>query len=234
MKSDNLTKIAGEAESGGVRAAVLGVNDGLVTNLSLTLGVAAGSANVEIVKLAGVASLIAGACSMAVGEYISMQAQVELLQSVLKSVRHAFVTDAARNAGLRVAFRRQGLSPEVAAIAARDLDSDDERAVALYSRTVLGINPSELGSPWIAAAASLVTFAFGALVPLVPWYVFAPPAATSVSLALSVATAFIIGACLGHYTNGNVLRGGIRQTIVIAISAGVTYAGGRLFHVVVK
>ena len=135
---------------------------------------------------------------------------------------------------MRVAFERQGLSSEVAATAARGLAADNERAVQLYARTVLGINPGELGSPPIAAAASLVTFGFGALVPLVPWYLSAPPVATFVSLVLSVAAAFIIGAFLGHFTNGSILRGGIRQTIVIAIAAGVTYAAGRLFHVVVQ
>jgi len=234
LSDDSLATVADQAQSGGIRAAVLGINDGLVTNVSLILGVAGGAANPEFVKLAGLASLVAGACSMAVGEFVSMQAQVDLLQRVLKPVRSAFKNDAKRASGLSLAFEKEGLSKETAAEAARDMGTDQDRAVQFYSRTVLGVNPSELGSPWTAAGASLVTFAIGALVPLVPWYFLAPSAATTASITLSAVAAFIIGALLGHYTDGRILRGGLRQTIVIALAAGVTYGVGHLFHVNVQ
>ena len=233
-RSENLASIADEAESGGLRAAVLGINDGLVTNLSLILGVSGASANAEFVKLAGLASLVAGACSMAVGEYVSMQAQVELLQRVLKSVRSAFNDDTARATGLGAAFAREGLSPKIAAEAADDLAHDDDKSAQLYSRAVLGINPDDLGSPWVAAAASLLTFAVGAVVPLLPWYFLPPATASAVSIGVSVASAFIIGALLGSRTDGRVLQGGIRQVIVIVLAAGVTYGVGRLLHVSVQ
>jgi len=137
------------------------------------------------------------------------------------------------HSGLTLAFEREGLSSEVAAEAARSLGNDDERAAQLYSRNVLGINPSELGSPWIAAGASLATFAIGAIVPLVPWYFFASTTATYVSIAASLVAAFVIGAFLGH-NNGRILRGGVRQTIVIVLAAGVTYGAGSLFAVKVQ
>jgi vacuolar iron transporter family protein len=231
MQESNLNAATDEAQSGGIRAAVLGINDGLVTNLALILGVAGGTTDVTFVKLAGLASLVAGACSMAVGEYVSMQAQVGLLQRVLSSVRRTFADEGERLDGLKRAFACEGLSAGVAATAAHDLGDDRDRAVDLFSRVVLGINPGELGSPWIAALASLVTFAIGALVPLVPWYVFDAPRATSISIALSLVCAFAIGALLGYHTDRRWLSGGIRQIFVIVLAAAITYGAGRLFHV---
>lgn len=231
MKDSALAAQTGEAQSGGIRAAVLGINDGLVTNVSLILGVAGGTADPAIVKLAGMASLVAGACSMAVGEYVSMQAQVDLLRHVLKNVSDAFVSQDECVAGLETAFEREGLSKDMAAAAARDLGSDRPKSLELYSRVVLGINPSELGSPWTAAVASLVTFAIGAFVPLIPWLVTGPANAVRASIGGSVAAAFVIGALLGYHTDRRWLRGGLRQVVVITLAAGITYAAGRLFHV---
>ncbi len=222
-----------EAQSGGIRAAVLGINDGLVTNLALMLGVAGGSSDASIVKLAGLASLVAGACSMAVGEYVSMQAQVELLNRVLRSVRDAFRDEGRRAVALRDAFSHAGLSNDAASRGARDFDGNEDASVDLYAKVVLGINPSELGSPWIAAIASLFTFAAGAFVPLVPWYVVAAAPATIWSIALSGAAACVVGGILGYHTDRNWLRGAIRQAIVIGLAAGITYGVGRLFRVTV-
>ncbi len=233
MDHKNLASVTDEAQSGGVRAAVLGVNDGLVTNLALILGVAGGSSNADLVKLAGLASLVAGACSMAVGEYVSMKAQVQLLERIVRSVRRAFTDPGERTAAVKIAFEREGLSQDVASEAARDLCNDENACVQLYSRAVLGINPGELGSPWVATFASLVTFALGACVPLAPWFFFAPHIATTISIAVSLACAFAIGALLGYYTDRRILRGGLRQLFVIVLAAGITYGSGLLFHVAV-
>jgi VIT1/CCC1 family predicted Fe2+/Mn2+ transporter len=230
----NLASETDEAQSGGTRAAVLGINDGLVTNLSLILGVAGGSSDVAVVKLAGMASLVAGACSMAVGEFVSMQAQVQLLRRVLASVTRAFANDDERVAGVKRAFAREGLSDRVAAEAAVDLGDDCDKSADLFARVVLGINPGELGSPWVAAVASLVTFAIGAFVPLIPWYFFDGARAAEISIGGSVIAAFAIGALLGYHTDRRWLVGGIRQVIVIALAASVTYGAGRLFHTVVR
>jgi VIT1/CCC1 family predicted Fe2+/Mn2+ transporter len=232
MQDDaNLAAATDEAQSGGIRAAVLGVNDGLVTNVSLILGVAGGTTDPGIVKLAGVASLVAGACSMAVGEWVSMQAQVDLLTRILASVRASFDNEEERIAAVKRAFCREGLSNEAADAAAADLGDDHEASVQIFARVILGINPSELGSPWIAAITSLVMFAIGALVPLIPWYLAAPETATLISIIGSVIAAFVIGSVLGYRTDRRWLRGGLRQVLVIVLAAGVTFGIGRLFHV---
>ena len=233
MKDSALESATDEAQSGGIRAAVLGINDGLVTNVALILGVAGGTTDIGVIKLAGMASLVAGACSMAVGEYVSMQAQVELLRRVLASVRRTFTNEDERMASLQRAFQNEGLSHAAACAAAQDLGDDHDASVALYSRAVLGINPAELGSPWIAAVASLFTFAIGALVPLVPWYFVGEGKAAYVSIAFAVAASFAVGAILGYHTDRRWLRGGLRQIAVVAIASAITFGAGRLFHVAV-
>jgi vacuolar iron transporter family protein len=230
----NLATATDEAQSGGIRAAVLGINDGLVTNISLILGVAGGTADASVVKLAGIASLVAGACSMAVGEFVSMQAQVQLLQRVLGSVRNAFAEDDERVAGLKRVFAKEGLSERVAAEAAVELGNDCDKSVDLFARVVLGINPGELGSPWVAAFASLFTFAIGAFAPLIPWYFFDAARAAEISTGGSVIAAFVIGALLGYHTDRRWLRGGVRQIIVIALAASITYGAGRLFQTIAR
>lgn len=233
MKDTALASVTDEAQSGGIRAAVLGVNDGLVTNVSLILGVAGGTTDVAIIKLAGLASLVAGACSMAVGEYVSMQAQVQLLQRVLASVRRAFENEDERISALQRAFVCEGLSEKAACAAAEDLGDNHEQSVALYSRAVLGINPAELGSPWVAAFASLLAFAAGAVVPLIPWYVLPGGRAGYAALGFALAASFAVGALLGYHTDRRWLYGGARQVVVVALASGITYGVGRLFHVAV-
>jgi VIT1/CCC1 family predicted Fe2+/Mn2+ transporter len=217
-------------QSGTARAAVLGINDGLVTNVSLILGVVGANATPAVVQLAGLASLIAGAGSMAVGEYISMRAQVELLERLLVEGREAIRTDPERERGLvQEAMQRDGFDPTTASEATRSLFHEPERALLVYARAVLGVNPEELGSPWAAAAASLVTFALGALVPLVPWYVTTGSHAVTGSLVLTGGAALAIGGLLGKLTGGRWMRSAIRQLVVIALAAGITFLVGRLF-----
>src|SRR5882672_4511021 len=155
-------------ESGAARAAVLGINDGLVTNTALILGVVGATDAGGVVQLAGFASLVAGACSMAVGEYVSMRAQVELLERLLNDERQAMQADPERErAVIRDTLEQHGFEPETAERASRELARNVDRALAVYSRAVLGVNPDELGSPWAAALSSFVAFAAGALIPLV-------------------------------------------------------------------
>lgn len=227
----SLASAATEAQSGGIRAAVLGINDGLVTNVSLILGVAGGTSDIDVVRLAGLASLVAGACSMAVGEFVSMQAQVDLLRRVLGSVQRAFRNEDERIASVKRAFMCEGLSENVALTAADDLGDDHERSAEIFARVVLGINPAELGSPWVAAVVSLLTFAIGALIPLIPWYIVDEARAPIVSLAGALIAAFIIGSLLGYHTDRRWLRGGVRQVVVIALASAITWGVGHLFHV---
>jgi VIT1/CCC1 family predicted Fe2+/Mn2+ transporter len=217
-------------QSGAARAAVLGINDGLVTNTSLILGMVGATATAEVVQLAGFASLVAGAGSMAVGEYVSMRAQVELFERLLVEEREAIHADPERERSvLRAAMQRHGFDQAMVSQATRELFRDPERALTVYSRAVLGVNPEGLGSPWAAAASSLVTFALGALVPLVPWFITTGFSALLTSLVLTGGAAVVIGGLLGKLTGGRWMHSAMRQLLVIALTSGITFLVGKLF-----
>jgi VIT1/CCC1 family predicted Fe2+/Mn2+ transporter len=219
------------AQSGTARAALLGISDGLVTNVSLILGVAAAGAGAGVVRVAGIASLIAGAFSMAVGEYISMRGQVELLSSVLEVEREQLRSDPhTAHEALEQVLRDDGVTKPTAHAAALEIGRDPEKAMAVYARGNLGVNPHELGSAWGSAISSFVTFAAGATVPLVPWFVAGGNGAVIASLGLALIAAFGIGAYLGTSTNGRWQQAGLRQVLVLILAAGATYLIGRLLH----
>ena len=221
---------ATSVQSGAVRAAMLGINDGLVTNISLILGVVGAAATPEVVQLAGLVSLVAGAGSMAVGEYISMRAQVELLERLLVEEREAIRTNPEReHEVLQDTMQRHGFAEATARAATRDLSRDPERALTVYSRAVLGVNPEEFGSPWASALSSLVTFAVGALVPLVPWFITTGVSAVVSSLVLAGAATVAIGGLLGQLTGGRWIRSALRQLLVVALASGITFLVGSLF-----
>ena len=221
-----------EAQSGTARAAVLGISDGLVTNVALILGVAGANAEAHIVRLAGFASLVAGACSMAVGEYISMQAQRELLERVINDQRSELSRDPSpQRARLAEFIERTGVNHEEAIKGAQRILDDSAGGLDLYVRVVLGMNPGELGSPIAAAFSSLVTFAFGAFVPLLPWLFTSGGTAAIVSIALALAGSAIIGAYLGWQTGRSIVSSALRQLLVISVAAGITYLVGRIFRV---
>lgn len=222
-------------QSGAARAAVLGINDGLVTNTAMILGVVGAAGATEIVRLAGLASLVAGACSMGVGEYVSMRAQVELLERVLDEERRAMAENPARERDvIRDTLQRTGFTPALAERVTQDLARDPERALGVYSRTVLGVNPDELGSPWTSAGSSVVSFTLGALIPLLPWYIAPRPTAIVTSLALSGLAALVIGGTLGYLSNGRVLWSALRQLLVVALASAVTFLVGKLLGVAVS
>lgn len=225
------SQIMEQAKSGTARAALLGVSDGLVTNVSLILGVAGAGAAPEFVRLAGFASLIAGAISMAVGEYISMRGQVELLSGILEAEREELHShpDTARKA-LHDVMIADGMSHATADVASVEVAANPEKAMGMYARGNLGINPDELGSVWGSAGSSLIMFSIGAFVPLLPWLFLAGLTATAISLGLSVLAALIIGAYLGYTTGGNMLRPAVRQLVVLIIAASATYVIGQIFH----
>jgi vacuolar iron transporter family protein len=223
-----------QVQSGTARAALLGISDGLVTNVSLILGIAGAGAQADVVRLAGFASLIAGAFSMAVGEYISMRGQIELLQGVLAGER----AELHRHPGnvhheLETILVNDGLIAATAHTAAVEIARDPEKAMTVYARGKLGINPDELGSAWGSAVSSFLMFSAGALVPLTPWFIMEGAAAIGFSLAISAAAAVAIGAYLGRATTGRWLRAALRQLLVLILAAGATYLIGRLFHTTV-
>jgi len=201
-----------------------------VTNVSLILGVVGAEATADVVRIAGLASLVAGACSMAVGEYVSMRAQVELLERLVGDEREAMRAAPERMRRiLRDALERHGFERRTAAEATRELEARPEQAVGVFSRAVLGINPDELGSPWTAAASSCVTFGLGALLPLLPWFVSSGPRAALLSLVLAGGGALLIGGILGYLTGRRIVRSAVRQLFVITLAASVTFAVGKLF-----
>lgn len=219
------------ANSGTARAALLGVSDGLVTNVSFILGVAGAGATAEFVRLAGFASLIAGAFSMAVGEYISMKGQVELLSSILAYERTELTKhpDNVHNE-LTGILEADGVSGQTAHRAAMEIAKNPDQAMSVYARGKLGINPEELGSVWGSAGSSFVMFSIGAMIPLVPWFVSSGLKAAAASLVLSAIAALGIGAYLGSKTDGRLLRSALRQLAVLILAAGATYGVGLLFH----
>jgi len=230
---DSRTRAA-EVQRGTARAAVLGISDGLVTNVSLILGVAAAEASPGVIRLTGLASLVAGACSMAVGEYVSMRAQVELLERLLmEEAAHLRHNPAGARAELEELIKRVGLSRQTARQAARELARDPKHALATYARSI-GLNPDELGSPWAAAFSSLLTFAAGALAPLLPWFFASGRAAQLASVAVAGVSALAIGGLLGRLSGRPWLWPALRQLLVIVVAAGATVLVGRLFHVPVS
>jgi VIT1/CCC1 family predicted Fe2+/Mn2+ transporter len=207
---------------------VFGVSDGLVTNVSLVLGMAGANPGGTIVRLAGVAGLVAGSFSMAAGEYLSMTAQRELLERELEVERQLLERHPRGEAAeLRGMYVQRGIDPTVAEEMANEVMQDPDLALETHAREELGISTRTLGSPWQAAAASFVTFAVGAFIPLLPWLIGSGTAAIVASVVLGAVAAVIVGVVLARFTERPVIPSALRQLAVTGIAAGVTYAVGR-------
>jgi VIT1/CCC1 family predicted Fe2+/Mn2+ transporter len=214
---------------GGARAAIFGVSDGLVSNVALILGFAAAHESAGAVRLAGVAGLVAGAFSMAAGEYISMRAQSELMLRELDIEREALHHDPEiEHKELVAIYESRGLEPDLAEELSRRMMRDPDTALETHAREELGIDPTATGNPYEAAASSFVAFAVGAFIPLLPWLVTHAPAATIWSVVLGGVAAFGVGAALSHFTSRSWLWSASRQLFIAGIAAGVTYMVGRL------
>ena len=215
---------------GGARAAVLGVNDGLVTNVCLILAVAGASGSAGDVRLAGFASLVAGAFSMAAGEWVSVRSQVELYEGILDELKLLV----RRNPKLVLdqltdKLVDAGLATDTAQRAATELPLDERRFLDFSARTVFGINPDELGSPTTAAVSSLALFAAGAAVPLLPWFFVDGTTATFISVGATVAASMTVGAWISTSAGRQAWRGALRQLLIVLAAATVTYGIGTLF-----
>jgi VIT1/CCC1 family predicted Fe2+/Mn2+ transporter len=217
-----------DIQGGAARAAVLGVSDGLVTNVSLILGVAGANTTPGTVRLTGIAGLLAGAFSMAAGEYVSMKAQSELLQRELEmeAIELKRAPDAERQELVQL-YESRGIDADVAGEMAQELMRTPELALETHAREELGLNPEELGNPYQAAGASAASFAIGAIVPLVPWFVTQGAVAVAASLVLGALAAILIGVVLGRFTGRSILKSTVRQLIVTIAAAGVTFAIGK-------
>ncbi len=219
--------------SGTLRAVIFGVSDGLVSNLSLVMGVAgAASQNPSFILLAGIAGLLAGAFSMAAGEYISMQSQRELFERQIALERAEIeAMPEEEEAELAAAYRAKGFSHDEAAAIAHRIFQDPKAALDILVREELGLDPDELGSPWGAAAGSFVAFAIGAIIPVIPFLFGGGTAVIAASLALSLAALFLVGAGVSLLTGRGVLFSGFRQLGIGLAAATVTYLIGSLIGV---
>jgi VIT1/CCC1 family predicted Fe2+/Mn2+ transporter len=217
-----------DVSGGQARAAVFGASDGLVSNVSLILGVAGADPGAGVVRLAGLAGLIAGAVSMAAGEYGSMKAQQELLERELELER----IELHRNPHVEMVelaqiYQSRGIDPDMARELAARLMSDPDRALETHAREELGIDPSALGSPVGAAVYSFISFSLGALLPLLPWFFAEGTAAIVGSVVLGLLGAASVGLALAVFTGGSAVRLVARYTGIAAASAALTYAIGR-------
>jgi vacuolar iron transporter family protein len=216
-----------DVSGGWLRPAVFGAMDGLVTNVSLIAGVGGGGGTPHALVLAGLAGLSAGAFSMAAGEYVSVSSQNELVESEVRKEKHELETHPeAERRELAMMFRRRGVDPELADEVARQVSARPDEALGLHVREELGVDHKELPSPVLAAAASLVTFALGALIPLLPY--LAGATLLWPALVLAAVAAFIGGGMVARITDRPFLRGALRQLVLAAVAAGLTYGIGSL------
>ena len=225
--------------SGTLRAVIFGVSDGLVSNLALVMGVAGAGAAAStgegrFILLAGIAGLLAGAFSMAAGEYISMQSQRELFERQIELERAELeAMPEEEEAELASVYRGKGFTEAEAATIAKRMLADPEHALDTLVREELGLDPDELGSPWGAAAGSFIAFGVGAIVPVLP-YLFASGApAFLTAIVLSLAALFAVGAGVSLLTGRSLPFSGARQVAIGAIAAAVTYAVGSAIGVAV-
>jgi vacuolar iron transporter family protein len=220
--------------SGALRAAVFGLNDGLVSNLSLIFGFAGAGVDHAVVVLAGVAGLLAGAFSMAAGEYVSMKVQRELFERLIHLEAHEIGTDPdAEREELAGIYTERGIPRELAEEVSEAVMRDPRLALDTHAREELGLDPSELGSPWAAAGSSFVFFAVGAIIPVLPFLVTEGTAAVVASAALSGLALFTAGALLTRVTGRNPLLSGLRMLAIGAGAATVTYLVGSLLDATV-
>ena len=219
----------GLGSGGNLRAAVFGINDGLVSNASLILGVAGANPDPRVVLLAGVAGMCAGAFAMAAGEYVSVRSQRELFEYQIGLERDELKQyPEAEAQELALIYEAKGLAQKDATRLADKIVADPQQALDTLAREELGLNPAELGSPWGAALSSFVSFAIGALVPLAPFLVVASPNALPAAMAVTAVALFGVGALLSLYTGRNALLSGGRMLALGALAGGITYVVGRI------
>jgi len=219
-------------QTGTLRASIFGVSDGLVSNLSLVMGVVGAAQRNEIIVLAGVAGLLAGAFSMAAGEWISMQSQRELFERQIELEREELrVMPEQEELELAGLYRRKGIPDADARRLAHHLMEDPEMALDTKVREELGLDPDQLGSPWGAAIGSFVAFVVGAFVPLLPFLLASGTPAFVGSLGLSMLALLAVGAGVSLLTGRSAIWSGVRQVAIGGLAAAVTFGVGTVIGV---
>ena len=221
-----------DVQGGAARAAIFGVSDGLVSNVALILGVAAASgsdAGSSSVMIAGVSGLLAGAASMAAGEYVSMKAQNELIERELRIERESLANNPSGELReLQAIYANRGLDREQALELATAVHEDPEVALEVHAREELGVNPDDIGDPIGAASSSFVAFGVGAILPLIPWFLAEGVAAMVASVIVGLAAAALVGVLLARFTERSPLRTAMRQVTWAAGACAITFAIGTL------
>ena len=223
------------AFGGGLRAAVFGVDDGLVSNVSLVLGVAGAGAASGYVLTAGVAGLLAGALSMAAGEYVSVRSQREMYEHQIALEREELAEYPEEEAEeLALIYQARGVALEQAREVSRALLTNPAAALDVLAREELGLNPDDLGSPWQAAASSFVAFALGAAVPLIPFLCgFTAARATASAVAITLVALFAVGLGLSLFTGRDALRSAVRMVLIGGGAGAVSFLVGHAVGVAI-
>ncbi len=239
MEGGSLARFEGRHRAIGgnaLRAAVLGANDGLVSNFSLVMGVAGADSSGNAILIAGFAGLLAGALSMALGEWLSVQSARELYANQIRIEANEIAEiPEEEEEELRLIYEAKGLGPDAARqLAHRIMTGDRAAALDTLSREELGIDPDELGgSPWVAAGTSFVLFGIGALIPLLPFLFLRGTAGIAVSAAFAGIALFAVGAAITIVTGQAAVRSGARQVAFGLAAAAVTFGIGSLIGTVI-
>ena len=216
-----------DVSGGWLRPAVFGAMDGLVTNVSLIAGVGGSGAGAHTIVLTGVAGLVAGAFSMATGEYVSVTSQNESIAAEVDVERLELDRHPEEEVlELATSFRVRGVDAATADNVARQLSRDPEQALRVHSREELGVDPEALPSAWTAAISSFICFAVGALIPLLTY--LAGVSNLALALGLSAVALFGAGAITARFTGRSIALSGSRQLVLGILAAGVTYAVGAM------
>jgi VIT1/CCC1 family predicted Fe2+/Mn2+ transporter len=222
----------GLSGGGNLRAAVFGVNDGLISNASLILGVAGATGDADVIVLSGVAGLLAGAFSMGAGEYVSVRSQREMFEYQIGLEAEELKQYPEEEAGeLALIYEARGVARDEARRMADDIISRPDHALDALAREELGLNPEELGSPWGAAAFSFLSFGAGALIPLLPFLFAGGSLALLTTIAMTALALFGVGLALSLFTGRNALLGGARMLAIGATAGALTFAIGRILGV---
>lgn len=215
-----------DVTGGWLRPAVFGATDGLVSNAALIAGVAGAHASAHTIAVTGLAGLVAGAFSMATGEYVSVASQQELTQAEIANEKAELRrSPVAEEAELAALWRTRGLPAPLAAEVARVISADPETAWRVHAREELGVDPDDLPSPRTAAGSSFASFALGALVPLLPYLLGAR--ALWLALVLAAVALFASGAAVSRFTDRSAVYSGARQLLLGAAATGATFLVGR-------
>ena len=217
----------GATSGNALRAGVFGVNDGLVSNAALIYGVAGASPEPSVIVLTGVAGLLAGAFSMAAGEYVSVRSQREMFEYQIGLERDELEKYPQEEAAeLALIYAAKGMTAEEARRVADALMQDPERALDTLAREELGLNPDELGSPWVAAISSFAAFTAGAALPLLPFLLGSGGTALMESIGLTALGLFAVGASMSLFTGRHALLSGLRMLLIGGAAGLATYAIG--------